>query len=164
MRRKRSKQAIAPGIVPRVEEESRPVTIIRFCLCLSIIACGLALRGFGLRVGLPAFVVKYGGSALWGTMVFFLVAIIAPGLSRRSVALVAFVIAIGVELFRLIHTPELDAFRLTTAGALLLGRIFSPWNMLAYAFGIGLAVLLDRLAISAFTHAAPMRGTPHSAS
>jgi hypothetical protein len=117
------------------------------------------LRAFGLRVGLSGFIVKYGGSALWGTMVFFLVAIAASTLSRRSVALIALVIAVGVELFRLVHTPELDAFRLTMAGALLLGRIFSPWNMVAYAFGIGLGALLDR-----FANATPWRNTPHSAS
>lgn len=140
------------------------MTIIRLCLCLSIILSGLALRGFGLHLGLPVFVVKYGGSALWGTMVFFLVAIIAAGLSRRNMALIAMMIAIGVELFRLVHTPGLDAFRLTTSGALLLGRIFSPWNMVAYAFGIGLAVMLDRLAMSAFAQSAPSPDTPHSAS
>jgi Protein of unknown function (DUF2809) len=135
------------------------VTIVRLCLCLSIILSGLGLRAFGLRVGLSGFIVKYGGSALWGTMVFFLVAIAASTLSRRSVALIALVIAVGVELFRLVHTPELDAFRLTTAGALLLGRIFSPWNMVAYGFGIGLGALLDR-----FANVTPLRNTPHSAS
>jgi hypothetical protein len=109
--------------------------------------CGLALRGFGSRLGLPAPIVKYGGSVLWGTMVFFLVALAAGGLSRRSVALISAVIAICVELFRLVHTPWLDAFRLTPAGALLLGRIFSPWDMLAYGFGIMLGMLLDRLAM-----------------
>jgi hypothetical protein len=46
--------------------------------------------------------------------------------------------------------PWLNAFRLTIAGALLLGRIFSPWDMLAYGAGIGLGILLDRLATSGF--------------
>jgi Protein of unknown function (DUF2809) len=120
--------------------------IARTFLCISIIVCGLALRGLGLRLGLPAFIVKYGGSALWGTMVFFLVAIAGPSLSRQRIALISAVIAVAVELFRLVHTPALDAFRLTLAGALLLGRIFSPWDMLAYGVGIVLAIGLDRLA------------------
>ncbi|MDB5606100.1 MAG: hypothetical protein JWP25_3000 [Bradyrhizobium sp.] len=64
------------------------------------------------------------------------------------IALISFVIAIGVELFRLVHTPWLDTFRLTLAGALLLGRIFSPWDMLAYGVGIMLGMLLDRFAAS----------------
>jgi uncharacterized protein DUF2809 len=124
--------------------EFRSRVITRACLCLSVITCGLALRGIGLQLGLPAFTVKYGGSLLWGTMVFLLVAIAAPNWSPRNMALIALAIAIGVELFRLVHTPWLDDFRLTLAGALLLGRIFSLWNMLAYGVGIGLGVFLDR--------------------
>jgi hypothetical protein len=132
------------------------------CLCLSIAIFGLVLRGFGLGLGLPPFFVKYGGSVLWGTMVFFLVAIAASRLSRRSVALISASIAVCVELFRLVHAPWLDAFRLTMAGALLLGRIFSPWNVLAYGVGIILAMWLDRFVVSTFTKAT--HDLPHSAS
>lgn len=123
--------------------------IIRTVLCLAIIAGGLALRGWGLGLGLPAFVVKYGGSLLWGTMVFFLVAIAASQLSRPRIALIAAVLAIGVELFRLVHFPWLDAFRLTLPGALLLGRVFSVWNMVAYGVGIAIGVWLDRAVLPA---------------
>ena len=141
------------------------VLVIRACLCLSIIVSGLALRGFGRGLGLPAFFVKYGGSVLWGAMVFFLVAMAASHRSRRSIALISVAIAVCVELFRLVHAPWLDAFRLTTTGALLLGRIFSPWDMLAYGVGIGLAVWLDRFATPASTKAgSSTRGTSHSAS
>ena len=115
---------------------------------LSIIVCGLALRGFGLGLGLPPFVVKYGGSMLWGTMVFFLVAIAASHLSRRSIALISISIAVCVELFRLVHAPWLDELSADHGGALLLGRVFSPWNMLAYGVGIALGMLLDRIALS----------------
>jgi len=136
--------------------------ILRACLCFSIIVCGLALRRFGLGVGLPASIVKYGGSVLWGTMVFFFVGLVASKLPRRSIALIAILIAIGVELFRLVHAPWLDEFRLTLPGALLLGRVFSPWNMLAYGAGIVSGMGLDRVAISTFTKVA--RETPHSPS
>jgi hypothetical protein len=40
--------------------------------------------------------------------------------------------------------------RLTLPGALLLGHIFSPWNMLAYGVGIALAMGLDRCAVPIF--------------
>jgi hypothetical protein len=86
---------------------------------------------------------------LWGTMLFFLVAMAASRLSRRNIALVSAGIAVGVELLRLVHAPWLDAFRPTLAGALLLGRIFSGWNMLAYGVGIALAMGLDRFAMRA---------------
>jgi Protein of unknown function (DUF2809) len=123
--------------------------IVRACLCLSIIILGLALRGYGFGLGLPPFIVKYGGSLLWGTMVFFIVAIAGSSLSRRSIALISAAIAVCVELFRLVHAPWLDAFRLTLMGALLLGRIFSPWNMLAYGAGIVFGMWLDCFARSA---------------
>jgi hypothetical protein len=125
--------------------------MIRAWLCLAIIAAGLAFRRFGLGAGLPASIVKYGGSILWAIMVFFLTAILASiaglRLPRWCIALIAAAIAIAVELFRLVHAPWLDAFRLTLAGALLLGRIFSPWDVLAYGAGIILGLLLDRFAM-----------------
>ena len=115
----------------------------RLATLLLVILLGLALRRFGYAIELPFIVVKYGGSALWGAMVYVLVALLV-GRSRPAVfAVIALAIAIAVELFRLYHTPWLDAFRLTTAGALLLGRVFSLWNMLAYAIGITAACAFD---------------------
>lgn len=131
----------------------------RACLCLAIIATGLALRRFGLDIGLPAVIVKYGGSILWGAMVFFLVTLATRRSSRSWIAGIATVIAVGVELIRLVHTPWLDDFRLTLAGALLLGRIFSLWNILAYIAGIATAILLDRA-----TQSAPPKDQLHSPS
>jgi hypothetical protein len=136
------------------------VTIARAFLCLGIIVAGLTLRWFGLGLGIPAAIVKYGGSILWGAMVFFLVAVAIPRLLRPRIAAISAVIAVGVELFRLVHAPWLDTFRLTLAGALLLGRIFSAWDILAYGAGIWLAMLLDYLTVPALTEAIP----PHSPS
>jgi hypothetical protein len=112
-------------------------------LALIAIALGLALRVYGRGFGLPAPIVKYGGSVLWAAMLLFLLAALLPRLSRPRLVLIAFVVAVLVELTRLVHTPWLDAFRLTLAGALLLGRIFSLWNILAYAVGIVLGVAID---------------------
>ena len=57
--------------------------IMRAGLFLLIIVYGLALRQFGPGLGLPFFFVKYGGSVLWGTMVFFLVAWPPPPAPRQ---------------------------------------------------------------------------------
>ena len=134
-------------------------TVVRASLTVTIIVLGLALRRLGLGLGIPASIVKYGGSILWGAIVFFLVAVARPRFSRLRIAGISAVIAVGVELCRLAHTPWLDEFRLTLAGALLLGRIFSVWNILAYGAGILLAVGLDRLGGST-----PATETPHSPS
>ncbi|WP_148210675.1 DUF2809 domain-containing protein [Beijerinckia indica] len=117
----------------------------RFLLCLIVIASGLALRCFGADIGLPVAIVKYGGSILWGAMVFLLAGMILARQSRSQIASIAAVIALVVELSRLYHTPWLDTFRISTAGALLLGRFFSIFNIVAYGAGIILGLLMDKL-------------------
>ncbi|MDA9445205.1 MULTISPECIES: ribosomal maturation YjgA family protein [Bradyrhizobium] len=131
-------------------QPDKPVALLetsltRAALALTVIVCGLSLRWYGFPLGLPAFVVKYGGSLLWATMVFLLGGVLLPRLTRTQIAAIAAMIAVVVEFSRLVHTPWLDAFRLTTAGALLLGRIFSVWNLVAYAVGIAFGVWIDRL-------------------
>lgn len=144
----------APGAETHVEtnvsETSESETGLRsrgmmIALCLATIAAGLLLRRFGMGLGLPFGVVKYGGSLLWGTMVYLLLTIIARRQPASRLAILAALIALCVELSRLYHTPWLDAFRLTTPGALLLGRVFSPWNLAAYGAGIALGWATDRL-------------------
>lgn len=117
--------------------------IRRLGIAVGIIACGLALRLGGYDIGLPYLLVKYGGSALWGAMVFFLLATLLPRQPLARLAILAIVVAALTEFSRLYHAPWLDAFRLTLAGALLLGRIFSWWNILAYALGIVLAAIFE---------------------
>lgn len=84
-------------------------SLIRAGLALGVIACGLSLRWYGFPLGLPAFVVKYGGSLLWATMVFLLAGAWLPRLSRAQIAAIAMVVAVVVEFSRLVHVPWLDA-------------------------------------------------------
>jgi Protein of unknown function (DUF2809) len=102
-----------------------------FAAVLAVIAAGVGVRY--LPLCLPREVVKYAGSVLWGAMVYGLVALARPAAPVARLAAIALIAAVLVELFRLVHTPGLDAFRLTLAGQLLLGRVFSPWNVVAYA-------------------------------
>ncbi|WP_249407521.1 ribosomal maturation YjgA family protein [Rhizobium sp. CFBP 8752] len=117
----------------------RSIRVQRCLATLLVISAGLLLRRFGYDLGLSFFVVKYGGSVLWGAMVFLALATLTGSVNIGRLAFAAFLIALSVELSRLYHTPELDAFRLTTAGKLLLGRVFSLRNIAAYAVGIGIA-------------------------
>lgn len=126
-----------------VQEKSSSRRVLLLSALALTIACGLALRRFGYEAHLPFTIVKYGGSILWGSMVYFLLASLRVTTKPGKIAVAAALIAIFVEFFRLVHAPWLDAFRLTTAGALLLGRVFSLWNILAYAAGIGAALALD---------------------
>lgn len=113
---------------------------------VSVIVAGLCLRLFGYGIGLPFFIVKYGGSLLWGSMVYLLIAALFVARAKLLTIVTAEVFAIAVELVRLLHTPWLDAFRETMVGALLLGKVFSPWNIVVYTIGIGIAALIEKWA------------------
>ena len=120
----------------------------RLAIAVGVIVCGLTLRLTGYEIGLPYFLVKYGGSLLWGMMLFWILAAILVGRPILLAAFSAAVIAALTEFSRLYHTPWLDEFRLTLAGALILGRIFAWGNILAYLLGIGLAAFIEQRAAS----------------
>ena len=83
-------------------------------------------------IGLPPFLYKYGGSVLWAAMIYWLLVLVAPAERPLRFAAIAAVIATAVELFKLVHTPALDAFRLTFAGKVILGRFFYWSDFVAY--------------------------------
>ena len=108
---------------------------------MAVIAAGLALRL--VSFGLPVFVVKYGGSVLWAAMVYLLLAALQPRRKAWVLGLAAAIFATLVELSRRYHSPGLDAFRLTLAGKLLLGRVFSAWHFLDYWVAIACIAVVD---------------------
>lgn len=107
-------------------------------IAAAIILCGLTWRR--PELGLPWTATKYGGSVLWGAMVFFCVAAVLPRLALNWVAVFAAFIAALVEFSQLVSFPPLDAFRATTAGALLLGRTFDWLDIFAYWGGVAVAL------------------------
>src|SRR5580698_10686634 len=114
-------------------------------LVLVTIVCGLVWRMAPL--GLPAVLVKYGGSALWAVMAYWLVAFLLPRRAPRFLGWIAAVVAAAVECFKLYHSPGMDAFRLTLAGKLLLGRVFSLRDIVVYWLAIVVAVCLDAFVV-----------------
>ncbi|NYF78531.1 DUF2809 domain-containing protein [Granulicella arctica] len=117
----------------------------RRILCATLAACtictGLVWRLAPL--GLPPFLYKYGGSILWAAMVYWVLGILAPHMRSLPLAMIAVTVASCVELFRLIHSPALDAFRLTLTGKLLLGRVFSLRDIAAYGLAIAATAIVD---------------------
>jgi hypothetical protein len=120
--------------------KARPV-LLSLRLMLLTIAAGLAVRF--ARVGLPARVVKYGGSALWALMIYWVVSTLAPRLRVDAAVLLSGLIATAVEFFKLYRSPGVDAFRLTLPGILLLGRYFSGWDIGAYWIAIVAGGVVD---------------------
>jgi hypothetical protein len=116
---------------------------IRVTMALLVTIAGGLLIRFG-PLGLPRFVVKYGGSALWALMIYWIVSTLLPRWRVVAVALLAGSVATSVEFLKLYHAPWLDSFRITLPGVLLLGGFFSVQDMLAYWLAIALGAVLDR--------------------
>jgi hypothetical protein len=104
-------------------------------------AAGLTVRFVPL--GLPSVVVKYGGSMLWALLIYWVISALLPSLRLPAVAFLTATVTTAVELIKLHHSPALDAFRLTLPGILLLGRVFSIWDILAYWLAISIGFLMD---------------------
>jgi uncharacterized membrane protein YoaT (DUF817 family) len=123
---------------------SRRPQVIYVAAAIVIIAAGLLWRWPGL--GLPPPVAKYGGSVLWGAMVFFVVAAVVPSMKLAIAACVAALVAAGVEASQLVHVGWLDDVRATVIGALLFGRTFTWWDIASYWVGIAGAYASTALA------------------
>jgi hypothetical protein len=110
-------------------------------LFLVTVMAGLAVRMAPL--GLPAVVVKYGGSMLWAVMIYWIASTALARWRLAVVGLIAGATATGVEFFKLYHSPAMDAFRLTLTGMILLGRYFSERDIVAYWVAISAAAWID---------------------
>jgi hypothetical protein len=115
--------------------------VVYLAIALVTLVVGLVWRF--VPMGMPLGLYKYGGSVLWAAMIYWLAALVAPGARPVRLAVVAAVIATAVELFKLVHTPGLDAFRLTFAGKVVLGRFFYWSDFVAYYVAIALAAVVD---------------------
>lgn len=107
-------------------------------MATGLIAAGLALRLGPALAGwrLPLSMHHHGGGFLWGGLVCALVVTVRPpGWQVVECLFAALTIIAAVEGFRLLHTPTLDAFRLTIPGQWLLGRVFSPLNIVVDGAG-----------------------------
>ncbi|MGA2851683.1 MAG: DUF2809 domain-containing protein [Terracidiphilus sp.] len=108
---------------------------------LATVLLGLSVRF--LHVGLPWVVMKYGGSMLWAVMIFWIFSALIPQWPLMRIALLSGTVATAVEIFKLYRSPGMDAFRLTLAGKLTLGRVFSGWDIAAYWVAIAAGMALE---------------------
>ncbi|MGA8938685.1 MAG: DUF2809 domain-containing protein [Acidobacteriaceae bacterium] len=111
-------------------------------LLLVTIPVGLAWRM--VPMGLSPFFFKYGGSVLWAMALYWLAAMLMPRMSNGRLATICAAAAAALEFSRLWHLAALDAFRVTLAGRMLLGRYFAFKNIAAYWVAIGFAALVDQ--------------------
>lgn len=111
-------------------------------LILITIMVGASIRF--AKLGLPFYVVKYGGSMLWALSIYWIMTAARPSSRIAPAVTLSGSIATAIEFFKLYRSPGLDAFRLTLPGILLLGRVFSAWDILAYWMAIIVGACVDR--------------------
>jgi hypothetical protein len=90
--------------------------------------------GLGCRAALSGWLAKYGGVALWATLVYFLVLWVRPRLAVARTALLCLGISVAVELFQLTPVPR-ALHEIHPAFALVFGTTFNAWDLPAYAAG-----------------------------
>jgi hypothetical protein len=118
----------------------RPFLVSLVLLFVTIVA-GLVVRMVPLD--LDPLIVKYGGSMLWALAIYWLVSTILSRSSLVASAMFAGLIATAIEFLKLYHAPDLEAFRYTLPGTLLLGQIFSFSDIAAYWFAVFFGAAID---------------------
>ena len=113
-----------------------------FIAALATVAAGLASRSESL--GLVGVVGDYPGDALWALLVYVLLALLLPGWRSRNVAIVAACFALTIELSQLYQVRWINEIRRTALGGLVLGHGFLWSDLVCYAVGIALGILVDR--------------------
>jgi hypothetical protein len=111
---------------------------------LVVLASGLAVHFGG--AALPTNVRDVAGDALWAAMIWCGFGVMAPSWSLMWRTASAYTVCLSVECSQLWHTPALDAVRATTLGHLVLGSDFDARDLVAYAAGVLLAALVERVA------------------
>ena len=110
-------------------------------LALCTIALGLTLRRAG--AAMPRDGRDVLGDALWAMMLTWWVGAAAPRIAPVARAATALVGCWVVEASQLHHTPTLDGWRGTTLGHLVLGSDFDARDLVSYAVGVLIALLLE---------------------
>ena len=135
--------ATEPNSLPR----SRPI----YCIAiLVVITLGLLSRRFPQF--LPATLGKTPGDALWALMVFLGFGCVFRPAPTSVVALAALAFSFTIEFSQLYHAPWIDGVRATLPGRLILGSGFAWTDLAAYAVGILVGALCEKIAERISSH------------
>ena len=112
-------------------------------MILIVIVLGLFSRKMAYAI--PDFLNTYLGDALWALMIYILFGFIFRDMKIKTVALIGVSFCYFIELTQLYHANWIDIIRKTILGGLVLGYGFLWSDLLAYAIGIGVGVIIDVL-------------------
>ena len=112
-------------------------------LIITVVVLGLASRKY--PEPLPSIISEYSGDILWALMIFFLTGFIFPTYSNYRIASIALLFSFAVELSQLYQAEWINSIRQTRAGGLILGYGFLWSDMICYAAGISIGIMIERI-------------------
>jgi hypothetical protein len=111
-----------------------------------VIILGLSTRVF--PGAYPDLAARHAGDALWAAMIYCGLRMLLPDRGYLMAALLALSFCLAVECSQLYQAEWIRSLRSTLLGGLILGRGFLWVDLLRYAAGIVLALLVDRVTMS----------------
>jgi Protein of unknown function (DUF2809) len=115
--------------------------LVRIILIALVCLLGIVSRRYSHV--LPGFIAAYSGDTLWALAAYLGTGLVLPRASTRTIALLAMIFSVAIELSQLYHAPWIDSIRQTTLGGLILGFGFLWSDLSCYAVGVGLGVMID---------------------
>jgi hypothetical protein len=82
------------------------------------------------------------GDALYGALIYLVLALLAPRRSRRVVAAIALILCAGVEFLQLTGVPR-SAAEIFPPASLVLGSGFDQRDLLVYAAAVVITMVID---------------------
>ncbi len=99
-------------------------------------------------------VARYGGDVLWAVALYWLLTLVWPTARPWRLGLATFGLSALVEVSQLYHAPWIDAVRANRIGALVLGQGFLWSDLVCYAVGAGVGVIIAAQRKSSSLHQA----------
>ena len=119
----------------------RQSRIIHAVWIVTVILLGLASRSGSPFI--PLIIKEYAGDALWALAAYLMIAFLFPHFSIRKVAVIAGLFSLTIEVSQLYHAPWLHYIRRLRLGGFVLGYGFLWSDLVCYAVGIGIGMLLE---------------------
>jgi hypothetical protein len=122
-----------------------PPSTRRRVTCLAIMLLLIPL-GFVCRfvpIGLPYLIVKYGGSFLWASTVYWFIGYFLARQKPLTLALISLVVTAAIEFLKRVQSSTLENIRNTFFGIIILGRFFSYTDIAVYWLAISCAACID---------------------
>lgn len=115
--------------------------IIYFALIILTSLLGIGSRYFAEV--LPGFIANYSGDTFWAMAVYFFLRFIIPKKSKITSSIIAIIFSVFIELSQFYHALWVDDIRKTIIGGLILGFGFMWSDLICYATGILIGLIID---------------------